>query len=79
MLSSHRRFISKIDVIELSDELCGKGMPMSLFLFTDSVEVSNTEKYFYINVLFQFIPVSLEVPYSWVCPFVYLNITLKST
>ncbi|CAC5413259.1 ECT2 [Mytilus coruscus] len=39
LLSSHRRFVSKIDVIELSDELCGKGLPMSLFLFTDSVEM----------------------------------------
>ena len=31
--------MSKIDVVELSEELCGKGIPLSLFLFTDSVEV----------------------------------------
>ncbi|XP_033759920.1 protein ECT2-like isoform X1 [Pecten maximus] len=39
LLSSHRRFVTRIDVIELSDELCGRGMPLSLFLFTDSVEL----------------------------------------
>lgn len=39
LLSSHRRFVTRIDVIELSDELCGRGMPLSLFLFTDSLEM----------------------------------------
>ena len=35
-------FISKLDVIELggSDELCGKGYELSLFLFSDVLEIS---------------------------------------
>jgi hypothetical protein len=35
-------FISKVDVIELggSDELCGKGYELSLFLFSDVLEIS---------------------------------------
>ncbi|KAK6195819.1 hypothetical protein SNE40_001172 [Patella caerulea] len=39
LLSSHRRFINKVDVIELSDTLSGRGDPLSLFLFTDSIEI----------------------------------------
>ena len=37
-----RRFQSKIDVIELggSDTLCGKGYELSLFLFSDVLEIS---------------------------------------
>lgn len=36
------RFCNKIDVIELggSDELCGKGYELSLFLFSDVLEIS---------------------------------------
>jgi hypothetical protein len=42
LLSSNRSFISKVDVIELggSDELCGKGYELSLFLFSDVLEIS---------------------------------------
>jgi hypothetical protein len=41
LLSSNRSFISKVDVIELggSDELCGKGYELSLFLFSDVLEI----------------------------------------
>ncbi|XP_061194759.1 protein ECT2-like isoform X2 [Saccostrea echinata] len=39
LLSSHRSFVSKADVIELSDELCGRSLPLSLFLFTDTLEI----------------------------------------
>lgn len=39
LLSSHRQFVTRLDVTELSDDLCGKGVPLSLFLFTDSLEV----------------------------------------
>ena len=42
LVSSHRVFLSKIDVVELggSDELCGKGYELSLFLFSDVMEIS---------------------------------------
>ena len=42
LVSSHRIFLSKIDVVELggSDELCGKGYELSLFLFSDVMEIS---------------------------------------
>jgi hypothetical protein len=35
-------FICKVDVVELggSDELCGKGYELSLFLFSDVLEIS---------------------------------------
>ncbi|ESO86405.1 hypothetical protein LOTGIDRAFT_61738, partial [Lottia gigantea] len=39
LLSSHRQFTSKIDVIELSDTLSGRGDSLTLFLFTDSIEI----------------------------------------
>ena len=36
------RFLKSIDVVELggSDELCGKGYELSLFLFSDVLEIS---------------------------------------
>ena len=40
LLSSHRNFISRIDVVELTDMLCHRGDPLSIFVFTDSIEVS---------------------------------------
>ncbi|CAH1781349.1 unnamed protein product [Owenia fusiformis] len=39
LLSSHRSFIAKVDVIELSDSLSGKGDHITLFLFNDSLEI----------------------------------------
>ncbi|KAL5004653.1 hypothetical protein ScPMuIL_018109 [Solemya velum] len=39
LLSSHRQFVMRIDVIELSNSLCDRGTPLSLFLFTDSLEL----------------------------------------
>ncbi|XP_076454134.1 protein ECT2-like [Babylonia areolata] len=39
LLSSHRSFVSRIDVVELTDSLCRRGDPLSLFIFTDSIEV----------------------------------------
>lgn len=42
ILSSHRSFVIKADVVELSDELCGRNLPLSLFLFTDTLEVCST-------------------------------------
>lgn len=39
ILSSHRSFVTKADVIELSDELSGRSFSLSLFLFTDTLEV----------------------------------------
>lgn len=40
ILSSHRSFITKIDAFELSDVFCGKAQPVTLFLFSDSLEVT---------------------------------------
>ncbi|XP_045200186.2 protein ECT2-like isoform X2 [Mercenaria mercenaria] len=39
LLSSHRFFITRIDVIELSETLCERGAPLALFLFSDSVVI----------------------------------------
>ncbi|KAK3094448.1 hypothetical protein FSP39_001856 [Pinctada imbricata] len=39
LLSSHRSFIIKIDVIQLSDDPPGRGTPLALFLFSDTLEV----------------------------------------
>ena len=41
-MSSHRSFVTRIDALELggSDELCGKGALLSLFLFSDVLEIS---------------------------------------
>ncbi|XP_071084886.1 protein ECT2-like isoform X1 [Haliotis cracherodii] len=39
LLSSHRSFVDKIDVLELSDTLSGRSDPLSIFLFTDSIEI----------------------------------------
>lgn len=40
------RFLCKVDVVELggSDELCGKGTDMTLFLFTDVLEMSKRRR-----------------------------------
>ena len=42
LVSSHRSFVTRIDALELggSDELCGKGALLSLFLFSDVLEIS---------------------------------------
>ncbi|XP_041358738.1 protein ECT2-like [Gigantopelta aegis] len=39
LISSHRSFVDRIDVLELSDHLSGRGNPLSLFIFTDSIEI----------------------------------------
>jgi hypothetical protein len=33
-------FIQKVNATEVSDEINGKGTPLTLFVFTDSLEVS---------------------------------------
>ena len=40
VLSSHRSCIAKMDGFELSDVFCGKTQPVTLFLFSDSLEVT---------------------------------------
>ena len=42
LVSSHRAFMGRIDCVELggSDEIIGKGYELSLFLFTDVLEIS---------------------------------------
>lgn len=44
LLSSHRSFITKADMIELSDGISGKGDNVTMFLFTDVVEVCKKRK-----------------------------------
>lgn len=39
LISSHRSFISKCEVTELSDNLSGRGDSLMLFLFTDTLEI----------------------------------------
>jgi hypothetical protein len=39
LLSSHRSFLKKIDVYEMSNELLKKGAQLTLFLFTDCLEI----------------------------------------
>lgn len=39
LLSSHRAFVTRVDVVELTDELSGRGDPLSLFVFSDSLEL----------------------------------------
>nr|XP_018899636.1 PREDICTED: protein ECT2-like isoform X2 [Bemisia tabaci] len=39
LVSSHRSFISRCDVVELSDSLSGRGDSLAFFLFSDIVEV----------------------------------------
>ena len=40
LLSSNRHFVMKADVMELSGNLSSRGDPLTLFVFSDSVEVS---------------------------------------
>jgi len=39
LLSAHRVFILKLNVIEVGEELRGKGTTITLFVFSDSLEV----------------------------------------
>jgi hypothetical protein len=41
LLSSHRNFLKKMDAFETSNELVKKGAQLSLFLFSDCLEVPN--------------------------------------
>ncbi|CAF1277389.1 unnamed protein product, partial [Didymodactylos carnosus] len=40
LLSAHRHYIDKFDLIELSQELGGKGTHLTLFLFSDCIEIT---------------------------------------
>ena len=40
VLSSQRRLVAKANMSEVSDLLSGKGDNLTMFLFTDSIEVS---------------------------------------
>ncbi|XP_025421292.1 protein ECT2 isoform X2 [Sipha flava] len=46
LVSSHRSFITKCDVIELSDNLSGRGDHLTIFVFSDVVEVCKKRKSF---------------------------------
>ncbi|BFZ06676.1 hypothetical protein BsWGS_09714 [Bradybaena similaris] len=39
LLSSNRHFVLKVDVMELSGNLASRGDPLTLFIFSDSVEI----------------------------------------
>ena len=45
IVSSHRSFVSRADVIEVAavDALCGKGYELTLFLFTDILVVAKVK------------------------------------
>ena len=45
IVSSHRTFVSQCDVIELGDGIIGRGGQLTLFVFSDVIEV----KYFNLN------------------------------
>ena len=47
LLSAHRKLVSRVDVIEVTSELSGRGDHITLFVFSDSLEVSKAQ----INVL----------------------------
>jgi hypothetical protein len=47
LLSSHRNFLKKMDVVEISNELVKKGVQLTLFLFSDCLEV--IELIFFLN------------------------------
>jgi len=40
LLSAHRSLVQRIDAIEVSEELSGKGDSVTLFVFSDSLEVN---------------------------------------
>ncbi|XP_031567821.1 protein ECT2-like isoform X2 [Actinia tenebrosa] len=40
ILSSHRSYVTKADTFELGDGVCGKGEPVTIFLFNDSLEMT---------------------------------------
>ncbi len=40
LLSSHRKFLTRLDVVEMTDSLSGRGDSLTLFLFSDSLEVN---------------------------------------
>ena len=40
LLSAHRSFVRKVDAVEVTSELSGKGDPITLFVFSDTLEVS---------------------------------------
>ncbi|XP_050428640.1 protein ECT2 isoform X3 [Adelges cooleyi] len=46
LVSSHRSFITKCDVIEISDNLSGRGDHLTIFVFSDIVEVCKKRKSF---------------------------------
>ncbi|XP_053674461.1 protein ECT2 [Anopheles nili] len=50
LVSSHRSFVSRCEVTELSDNLSGRGDPLVLFLFTDSLEVCKKRSRVFNNV-----------------------------
>ena len=45
IVSAHRSFVSRVDVIEVAaeDALCGQGCELTLFLFTDILVVTKVK------------------------------------
>lgn len=50
LVSSHRSFISKCEVTELSNCLSGHGDPLMIFLFTDYIEICKVRKRGFNNI-----------------------------
>ncbi|XP_050425921.1 protein ECT2-like isoform X2 [Adelges cooleyi] len=46
LISSHRSFITKCDVVELGDNLSGRGDSITIFLFSDMIEFSKKRRFF---------------------------------
>ena len=40
LLSSHRYLVMRFDMVALADVFCSKGDAVTIFLFSDSIEVS---------------------------------------
>lgn len=58
LLSAHRMFVRKLNVLEVGDELRGKGTTITLFIFTDSLEVG-WPLYVHLNVILNCFCVSI--------------------
>ncbi len=52
LLSSHRNFLKKLDVYEMSNELLKKGAQLTLFLFSDCLEVSIDFNFIFLSLNF---------------------------
>lgn len=43
-MSSHRSLVQRLETVALSDDLCDRGEQVTLFLFSDCLEVSTAQE-----------------------------------